>query len=42
MNAGEVDELRFWSKQELIDNLENGAFTPNLVHELKTSILALL
>ncbi|MCR5696364.1 MAG: NUDIX domain-containing protein [Marinilabiliaceae bacterium] len=42
INEGEVEELRFWSKQELLDNIDKGAFTPNLVHELQSSILALL
>ena len=42
MNAGEVDDLRFWSKQELTDSLGRGIFTPNLEHELQTYILSQL
>lgn len=38
-NVGEVDDLRFWTRQELLDALGNGVFTPNLEHELQSFIL---
>jgi isopentenyldiphosphate isomerase len=36
-NPSEIDELRFWSKDELLERMAQGApdFTPNLVVELK-------
>lgn len=41
-NVGEVDELRFWSKDEIENNLGKEIFTPNLENELKKYILSLL
>jgi isopentenyldiphosphate isomerase/intracellular septation protein A len=34
VNHDEVEEGRFWSKQEINVNLNNEIFTPNFVHEL--------
>ncbi len=39
-NKGEVDELRFWSKTEIVESLEKNIFTPNLEYELKTWLLS--
>jgi isopentenyldiphosphate isomerase len=33
IQSAEVDELKFWSKREIEENLERGIFTPNFVHE---------
>jgi len=33
----EVDELRFWSVDELKENLDKGIFTPNFEHEFQTN-----
>lgn len=41
-NLNEVDELRFWTKEELQDNIGKNIFTPNLEHELQEWILPLL
>lgn len=41
-NVDEVEELKFWSKVEIQDNLGKGVFTPNLEHELREWILPLL
>ena len=41
-NIGEVDELKFWTKEELQNNLKKDIFTPNLEHELCNWILPLL
>ncbi len=39
-NIGEVDELRFWNKEELQKNIGKDVFTPNLERELTDWILA--
>lgn len=41
-NIEEVDELRFWTKENLLNDIGKGVFTPNLEHELKEWILPLL
>jgi len=33
-DPSEVEEGRFWSVQEIRDNIGKGVFTPNLEHEL--------
>jgi isopentenyldiphosphate isomerase len=33
--AGEVEEVRSWTKQEIENQLSAGIFTPNFVHEFK-------
>lgn len=38
-NVGEVDELRFWSKDELADAMGKGLLTPNLEKELSEGLL---
>lgn len=38
-NIGEVDELRFWSKEELVNNIGKDVFTLNLEKELVQLIL---
>lgn len=38
-NIGEVDELRFWSIDEIKNSLGKNIFTPNLEDELKTWLL---
>lgn len=39
-NVGEVDELKFWSVQELEDAIGKGSLTGNLEHELTNGLLA--
>lgn len=41
-NVGEVDELRFWSVDELRRSMGQSVFTPNLEQELNDWILAFL
>lgn len=41
-NIDEVDELRFWSVQEIRDNIGKEVFTPNLESELTEWVLPLL
>ena len=41
-NAGEVADLKLWSKKEIEASLNEGIFTPNLEHELREWILELL
>lgn len=41
-NVGEVDELRFWSREELKRNIGKGVFTPNLEKELDEWLLEYL
>lgn len=38
-NVGEVDELRFWSKEELANAIGKGVLTPNLEKELSEGLL---
>jgi len=38
-NVGEVEQLRFWTKEELTENIGKEVFTPNLEQELKEWIL---
>lgn len=39
MNEGEVDELRFWTIEELKNSIGKGIFTPNLEEELNEWIM---
>lgn len=41
-NVGEVDELRFWSKEELANAIGKGLLTPNLENELSEGLLELV
>ena len=34
-DPGEIDEVRFWTKEQLLAEMENSIFTPNLVEEIK-------
>lgn len=38
-NAGEVADLKFWSKKEIEEAFNDNIFTPNLEHELRSWIL---
>ena len=33
IQSAEVDELKFWSKSEIDENMGRGIFTPNFIHE---------
>lgn len=41
-NVGEVDELKFWTKDEIVASMGKNVFTPNLEHELQQNILNIL
>jgi isopentenyldiphosphate isomerase len=39
INPDEIEEGRFWNKQELVENLGRDIFTPNLEYELRMLII---
>jgi isopentenyldiphosphate isomerase len=41
INPAEIDEGRFWSQQEIEDNLGKDIFTPNFEHEFKMLFISL-
>jgi isopentenyldiphosphate isomerase len=39
VNKSEIEEGRFWTKEEITENLDRGVFTPNFEHEFRLLFL---